>query len=213
MDTQRCSAISMASLATVDNTRSSPVSPLDSRFALWTKCVLPSFESGAPVRVWCTSLGEDPFLLAMASVMVAGEEVLDSLEILATDPLRSAVETAHWGFLPSETVATLPQGWQQHFFERPHGRQQSHRRVQPFIREIIRFRQADGGAPHPAWASMDAIFASAGADPQVMEPVLRPGGYWICSPAATGVGLAGFKRLRPGLYRKAGNTLTDRVFH
>ncbi len=110
-------------------------------------------------RVWSAgcSTGEEPYTIGMTLLDSALESARYNIEIVGTDVSTQALERARAGIYPAKSLASLPHGVVQHWFEPvTHG----HRPLQ-HVRDLVRFNYHNLiKEPYPAayLSGWDVIF-------------------------------------------------------
>ena len=168
------------------------------------------------IRVWCAaaSTGEEPYSLAMVIHEALGADHPSwKAGLLATDISQNALKRAELGTYATEAVRTLPQAWQQRYFDHhPDGTSV----VKPNIRREVTFRRFNlMNASFPFRSPFHAIFCrnvmiyfeddTRRALLDRMADALAPGGWFFVGHAETISGLTNrFRLMHPGAYRKEG---------
>jgi len=155
-------------------------------------------ERRSKVRIWCAaaSSGEEPYTLAMVA-----REALDTrrcdVKVLATDICTRVLTVASNGVYPAESVAKLPQHYQQDYFS-PAGKEQQ--RINPQIASMVTFKKLNlAKVPLPLNGPIDIIFcrnvmiyfdlAVRTKLVREFERLLAPGGYLFLSHSENLLGI------------------------
>lgn len=168
------------------------------------------------LRIWCaaSSAGQEPYTLGALAMEALGVDYASwDAGVLATDISAPVLERAREGIYDNDDVQRLPEPLRKRHFDRlPDGRWQANRR----LRDELTFRRLNLMSPRfPFKQPFDVVFIR-----NVMiyfdmptkqrlldrlQPLLRPGGYFIISHSETLNGIStALKPVQPSIYRSAG---------
>ncbi len=173
--------------------------------------------SQALVKVWsaASSVGAEPYTLAMVLADLSPKLNDFRISILATDIATKVLETAAKAIYPEEMIAPVPMEMRRRYLLRGKGNSRGLVRVAPALRRLVEFGRLNlMEAPYSVDRNMDVIFCrniliyfDKPTQQKVLEQLcahLRPGGYLFLghSESLAGQGLP----LRP-----AGTTVFERL--
>ncbi|XOZ34433.1 CheR family methyltransferase [Halomonadaceae bacterium KBTZ08] len=113
-----------------------------------------------PLNIWCAaaSTGEEAYSIAMTLVTAFSNDRPPAC-IVASDIDSQVLRTAQAGVYQAERIADLSHETKKHFFLRGRGANAGKVRVQPFLRNMITFRQGNLlDTSLPIEAPLDIIF-------------------------------------------------------
>lgn len=170
-----------------------------------------------PLHVWCAaaSTGEEAYSLAITLVTAFGSD-RPPVFIVASDIDSQVLRIAQAGIYQAERIANLSRETKKHFFLRGRGSNAGKVRVQPFLREMVTFRQ--GNLLDTTWpieAPLDIIFCrnvmiyfDKTTQRQIlarMVPLLREGGLYFAGHSESFVHASDLVELiGRSVYRPAG---------
>ncbi|MBB6253369.1 chemotaxis protein methyltransferase CheR [Nitrospirillum iridis] len=156
------------------------------------------------LKVWSTasSIGAEPYTLAMVLADASQRHGGFRIDIIATDISTRVLETAAAAIYPEEMIAPVPLEMRQRYLLRSRDRAQRLVRVVPELRRLVRFGRLNlMDATYPVDRDLDVIFCRnilIYFDKPTQQAVLahlcdhlRPGGYLFLghSESAAGFGL------------------------
>jgi chemotaxis protein methyltransferase CheR len=184
--------------------------------------VLPSMETGRPIRVWsaaCSS-GEEPVTLAITLLDALAAQgrveagVQTRLRVLATDLSTKALAQAASGVYKMERVAGIPMEILRRHFQKGLGAQAGTARISPRIRSLIEYRQLNFLEATDLNERFDVIFCrnvmiyfDHDVQQQVvslLERHLLPGGHLFISHSESLNGIThGLRWVAPAVYQRS----------
>lgn len=160
---------------------------------------------GAPaIKVWSTasSIGAEPYTLAMVLADLATKLGGLGISILATDLSTKVLNTARQGIYPEEMISPVPMALRRLYLRRGKDNSRGLVRIAPELRRLVQFSRLNlMEIPYPAASNMDIIFCrniliyfDKPTQQRVIEELcehLRPGGYLFLghSESLAGTGL------------------------
>ena len=188
-------------------------------FRFLAETVLPQWSApaGTPFRVWsaaCSS-GEEAYSLAITLAEHFGGGEPGRYEVLATDINQTVLQKAQMAIYPVSQIHEIPQAYLCKYFLKGVRRQAGTIRVDPLIRQKVRFQRVNLNEPLPRMPAFDAIFCrnvliyfDGETKRRVVARllgVLKPGGYFFVghSESLNGVTDA-VQPVVPTVYRKTG---------
>lgn len=167
------------------------------------------------LRIWSAACatGEEPYSIAIHTMVnLASLPQLD-LQILATDISARALEKAARGIYPLDKMSEVPSELRKRFFLRGTGPWDGTVKVKKKVREVVRFHRHNLLDPLPLDEKVDLVFCrnvliyfDRETQRRVLENVVAPlarGGYLLVGHAESINGAIGNLRyIKPAIYRK-----------
>jgi chemotaxis protein methyltransferase CheR len=158
----------------------------------------------ALVKVWsaASSIGAEPYTLAMVLADLSAKHDDFRISVLATDIATKVLETAIKGIYPEDMIAPVPMEMRLRYLLRGKGASRGLVRIAPALRRMVEFGRLNLiEMPYPVDRNMDVIFCrniliyfDKPTQQKVLEQLcdhLRPGGYLFLghSESLAGLGL------------------------
>lgn len=165
------------------------------------------------LRLWsaASSTGEEPYSIAFtASMALSGSDI--DWQILATDISTRVLKLAETGVFPSSRIKNIDKTHCQTLFK--NGPSENTVQVRQAIREKVTFRRLNlATPPYPMKGPFDIIFcrnvmiyfdlAVRQRVVSAMEPLLRPGGYFLTGHAEALSGIhSSLQMVKPSVFRR-----------
>ena len=166
-----------------------------------------------PLRCWsaASSSGEEAYTLAM----LLAEHGPSEWEVIGTDISGRVIEKAQRGLYPLAAADKIPLPLLKKYCLKGHDEYEGLLRIQDTLRARVRFLRANLLQPLPELGLFDVIllrnvmiYFDMPTKQRLLDklqPLLRPGGYFIISHSETLNGIStALKPVQPSIYRSAG---------
>ncbi len=181
-------------------------------FAFLSETILPRVAAGETFRVWsaASSSGEEAYSIAMLLAERLGKR---PWEIVGSDLSTKVLAKARRGQYPIERAEKIPPSYLRSFCLKGTGDQEGTFMIEAWLRQRVRFEQANLMEALPKLGLFDVIFLRNVLiyfDPPTKRkvvnsllPFMKPNGYFFSGHSESLTGLVeGLTQIKPAIYRK-----------